>query len=213
MNRFVRDCAGEVEARSTLIDVGAGECQYKAFFKHANYVSQDLCVGDQSWDYSQIDIKSEIDSIPVAPNSFDFVLCTEVMEHVAFPDKAFREFHRILKPGGKLFLTVPFVFGEHQMPHDYFRYTRYALLKFARESGFSVQLIRPQGGRFQSFSNFLIELIPGFFVEKGFPFLGYFLKAITYPWVFPVAFVLHYLDKFDRAQTITSHYECIFIRD
>lgn len=213
VNKFVRDRAGEMLANSKIIDVGAGECQYRSYFNHANYVSQDLCVGDQTWDYSRINIKSEIYSIPVDPNSFDYVLCTEVLEHVAFPGKAFQEFQRILKPKGKLFLTVPFVFGEHQVPHDYFRYTRYELLQLAKDHGFSVQQIMPQGGRFQCFSNFLVELIPGFFVERERPFVGYFIKALSYPLIFPLAFVFHYLDKLDHRQTITSHFECIFIRD
>jgi SAM-dependent methyltransferase len=202
-----------VQAESKIIDVGAGECQYLNFFRHAHYVSQDLCVGDQAWDYSRIDIQSEIDSIPVASNSFDFVLCTEVLEHVAFPEKAFREFQRILKPQGKLFLTVPFVFGEHQIPHDYFRYTRFGLFHLAKEHGFVVQEIKPQGGRFQCLSNFLIELLPGFFAERGIPSLGYLMKALTYPLIFPLSVFLHYLDRLDHHQTITSHFECVFVRE
>ena len=43
--------------------------------------------------------------------------------------------------------------------------------------------------------------------------MGYFMKALSYPLIFPIVFILYYLDKLDKQRTITSHYECVFILD
>lgn len=60
-------------------------------------------------------------------SSFEFILCTEVLEHLHTPHQAVAEMRRVLKPGGTLILTTRFVFPIHDAPHDYFRYTRYGL--------------------------------------------------------------------------------------
>lgn len=60
-------------------------------------------------------------------SSFEFILCTEVLEHLHTPQQAISEMGRVLKPGGTLILTTRFVFPIHDAPHDYFRYTKYGL--------------------------------------------------------------------------------------
>lgn len=59
--------------------------------------------------------------------SFDGVFCMEVLEHVQQPFDAARELARILKPGGVLVGSTPFLLGIHDAPHDYFRYTKYGI--------------------------------------------------------------------------------------
>lgn len=58
---------------------------------------------------------------------FDTVVVVEVLEHVADPRRAAAEIHRLLKPGGSLVLSTPFIFPLHDRPYDFFRYTRYGL--------------------------------------------------------------------------------------
>jgi len=53
---------------------------------------------------------------------------------------------RILVPGGKTLLNVPFLYWLHEQPHDYYRYTEFALRRFARLSGFEVLVLQPVGG-------------------------------------------------------------------
>ena len=59
-----------------------------------------------SRDYSSLDIISDITSIPVSDNTFDAVMCIEVFEHLPNPIDALVELNRVLKPGGKLILTL-----------------------------------------------------------------------------------------------------------
>jgi len=112
-----------------IIDAGAGELQYKRFCTHLDYVSQDFgqydgegnTVGLQMdhWDNSRLDIVSDICSIPVADNSFDAVMCIEVLEHVPDPVAAIRELDRILRPGGTLVVTAPFCSLTHFAPYHF----------------------------------------------------------------------------------------------
>jgi hypothetical protein len=53
---------------------------------------------------------------------------------------------RLLEPGGKLLLNVPFYYYLHEEPYDYYRYTKYALRRFAETSGFEIILIKEVGG-------------------------------------------------------------------
>ena len=101
-----------------ILDAGTGELKNRQYCENLQYVSQDFCQydgdGDQAalqsgdWDTSRIDIVSDITDIPVEDASFDHVLCSEVFEHIKYPDKALAEFYRILKPGGTVIITAPF---------------------------------------------------------------------------------------------------------
>jgi 2-polyprenyl-3-methyl-5-hydroxy-6-metoxy-1,4-benzoquinol methylase len=57
--------------------------------------------------YGQLDIVSDIASIPEKASSFDAIMCTEVFEHIINPRDAFTEFTRLLKKDGYLILTTP----------------------------------------------------------------------------------------------------------
>jgi SAM-dependent methyltransferase len=99
---------------SSILDIGAGLCPYKKLFDHCNYESQDFK------QHGGIDIISDVINIPVDNESFDAILCTEVLEHVVDPIAALKEISRILKLGGKLLLSAPFSCGSHQEPHIYY---------------------------------------------------------------------------------------------
>lgn len=112
-----------------IIDVGAGECQYKKYCDHLDYISQDFNqytgegdgVGFQTgeWDVSRIDIVSDIVNIPVENECFDVVLCTEVLEHVPDPVLALKEMTRILRKGGIIIVTAPFCSLTHFAPYHF----------------------------------------------------------------------------------------------
>ena len=85
---------------------------------------------------SESDIVASLDALPVNPASFDAVLCTEVLEHLRHPDAVLAELARVLVPGGRLCLTVPFVWPLHEEPFDFFRYTPFALSEMLQEHGF-----------------------------------------------------------------------------
>lgn len=143
-----------------ILDAGAGECQYKQYCRHLKYVSQDFSQYDgignksglqmQKWDTSSIDIISDIVSIPVPNDEFDAVLCTEVLEHLPDPGLAIREFARILKNGGQLIITAPFVSFTHFAPYHFATgFNKYYFLHHLTKSGFGDITMVENGNYFE----------------------------------------------------------------
>jgi len=136
---FLMDARKQIPEDSILLDLGAGECRYSFFFKHCRYLSVDFTKGDAGWDYSKLDLIGDVCRPHfVKDDSVDFCLNTTTLEHLSEPVLFFKEVKRILKPGGKLFLYVPFVADEHQAPNDFFRYTSYGLRHLCDKSGLKV---------------------------------------------------------------------------
>lgn len=119
----------EIPNGNKILDAGAGELQYKKYCTHLNYTSQDFCqydgTGDdkglqmEKFDTSKIDIVGDITNIDVADDSFDAVMCIEVLEHVPNPIMAIKELTRVLKKGGKLIITAPFSSLTHFSPYHF----------------------------------------------------------------------------------------------
>lgn len=121
-----------------LLDVGCGSKPYKDLFKVDEYIGMEI----ESTQY--IETKTEIDvfydgkTFPFADHSFDSLLCNQVLEHVFNPDEFIAEMNRVLKPGGKLLLTVPFVWDEHEQPWDFARYSSFGLKHVMEKHGFRI---------------------------------------------------------------------------
>ena len=124
-DKWVRAKAESIPAGSRVLDVGAGTCPYRSFFTHCVYNTHDfkkyegVKLGNMT-EYGSIDYTSEITNIPVPDNSFDVILCTEVLEHVPEPIEAMREMARILRIGGRMLLTTPLGARLHQLPYHYY---------------------------------------------------------------------------------------------
>lgn len=150
---WVADRAASVEAGLRVLDVGAGTAPYKHLFTHCTYETHDFAQYDgykgPEGTYTEIDYVSDITAIPVPDNSYDVILCTEVLEHVPRPVEALAEMARIVKPGGRLFLSAPLGSGLHQEPyHFYGGYTDHWYRKFLDEFGCDVEAIEPNHGWF-----------------------------------------------------------------
>jgi SAM-dependent methyltransferase len=103
----------------------------------------------ETFAYTAIDYVSDAAAIPVPDGSFDAILCTEVLEHVPEPIEVLRELGRIVRPGGRLFLSSPLGSGLHQEPHHYYGgYTPHFYRRFLPEAGFRVVSVEPNGGYF-----------------------------------------------------------------
>lgn len=134
-------------ASGNLADLGCGKVPLYAAYK--DYVKSNTCV---DWENTLnknpfIDQHCDLNgSLPFGDQEFDTILLSDVLEHISEPENLWLEMGRILKPGGNLILNVPFFYKIHEIPHDYYRYTEFALRRFAKNGGFRIVLLKPMGG-------------------------------------------------------------------
>lgn len=190
-----------------LLDIGAGNSPYRLYFKNLEYLTQDIRQNKaNSIDYVG-DINAGLGA--VSDESMDYILCTQVLEHLKKPEKAFSEFQRILKPGGKVFLSTNFIYEEHMIPDDYFRFTGYGLVYLGESNGFEVEHIRPHGGVFSVLSYVIIR-IPIFLGMKR-DSVFYYLYFIIFSIPIVILNLLCYLlDFLDRKKTLALNYEVVY---
>lgn len=84
----------------------------------------------------------DLSKIPLESESFDSVLCNAVLEHVPHPDVVMSEFRRLLKPGGNLVISVPFLQPYHPTPTDFRRFTFEGIKALADNSLFTITELR-----------------------------------------------------------------------
>ncbi len=128
-----------------LLDVGAGTKPYAPLYEgyFADCAAVDLRTSPH--DTSGLDDFASADDLPYEDCMFDCVVCTEVLEHCRNPHGVMRELRRVLRPGGHVFLTTPFLVGLHEMPNDFYRYTPSALRDLAETNGLVVVSLQPRG--------------------------------------------------------------------
>jgi SAM-dependent methyltransferase len=139
LEAFVTEAAAAVPPGAVVLDAGAGDCRYQRFFSERKYESADFCQVEK--EYAKVTYVCDLKQIPVGDASYDLVLCTQVLEHVNEPRRVLKEFARILKPGGQLWLTAPLFYEEHEVPYDFYRYTRYGLSHVVEDAGFDVKRV------------------------------------------------------------------------
>ncbi|MDD5544568.1 MAG: class I SAM-dependent methyltransferase [Acidobacteriia bacterium] len=193
---------------SCVLDAGAGECRYASLFVRHRYISLDSAVGDGSWDYSRLNTLGDLEQLPFAPTVFDAAISVVVLEHTRNPLKVLCETGRVLRPGGKLFLVVPSQWEEHQIPNDFFRFTRFGVEHLLEQSGFRIETIEPVGGFFWLLARRCVNLLA--FFQGGLKWVLFALLAPFFGFLFPVA--LYFLDGLDRRKEFTLGYVCVASR-
>jgi len=190
---FVQEISKNIKFGSKVLDAGAGPCPYKKFFTHCNYEATDFI--DK---HNILDFVCSLDNIPKEDNTYDAILCTDVLEHVEYPQKVINEFYRVLKKGGKLYMTIPHEWKIHQAPYNFYYFTKYGIKSLVQNARFKEFNITPKGG----FFSLLLDTIRfnGILEQhKKYWFLYYPLKCIEFPItniVLPLIFYpLDFLDK------------------
>jgi SAM-dependent methyltransferase len=124
--------------RGKLLDVGCGTKPYRNLFSAAeNYIGLEVDTPTNR-EAACADYFYDGNNFPFDDASYDGVICNQVLEHVFNPDHFLNEIARMLKPGGHLLLTVPFVWDEHEQPWDYARYSSFGLRSLLQRHGFDV---------------------------------------------------------------------------
>ncbi len=158
-------------ARGVLLDVGGGERPYGELFaphvdRYLGLEYPPMCdnLVPEIWKVlprvrSIVDVWGDGNRLPFASSSIDSVLLSEVIEHVPEPALMLDEVQRVLRPGGRALLTVPFMAPLHQLPYDYFRYTDEGLRSMFERAGLEVESIEPRGNSAAATGSLLTQYI------------------------------------------------------
>jgi SAM-dependent methyltransferase len=179
-----------------VLDAGAGEARHRKYFKQGRYIAMDAGCGDAAWDYSGLDIRGDLERIPLRDSSVDCILCMVVLEHTRDPRQVLLEFARVLKEGGTLVMVVPFLWEEHQAPNDYFRFTRYGVRSLFESSSLRLDLLSPMGGFFSVCARRSVASLT--FFQGGWRWILFVVLAPLFGFLFPL--LLHLLDGMDKEQ-------------
>ena len=129
---------------------------------------------------------------------FDLIIMLEVLEHTKNPFKAISECYRVLKLGGTLILSTPFILGIHEAPYDHFRFTKYGLKVLLEK--FSNIYISSRNGYFEAVIVLLMRF--WFSATKINKIFGIFLILLATPF----GFIAKFLDVLFKTDNLTTGY-------
>jgi SAM-dependent methyltransferase len=186
--RHIEVAAARWGAGRTL-DVGCGAQPYAPLFADYTGLEYDL----RRYAQTVPAVCGSALELPFAANSFDTVFSSQVLEHVPEPWRMLEEMARVLKPGGYLILSAPHIWGLHEVPHDYFRFTCYGLEYLAQRAGLETIEVRPMAG---------------YWVTAGTRFCYYlrrFQRRLFGPFMGPVYALVHAMSwALDRLHRVDS---------
>tara|TARA_Y100000816_G_scaffold211549_1_gene157177 strand:+ start:1113 stop:1769 length:657 start_codon:yes stop_codon:yes gene_type:complete len=184
---------GEQIKNKKILDLGCGTNKYKKYFIRSNeFIGIDIKEGGRGMIDKEPDIFYDGKKIPFDNESFDVIICTEVLEHVENFNLVVKEIYRSLKKGGKAFITMPFITAEHEIPYDFRRLTSFGIKKEFERFGFEIkkfekilfghsairQLLYGEMKRYETENkvNFVYKFLVKSIFRVGFRILGLFYK-------------------------------------
>lgn len=157
--KWIEETLKKIPDGLTILDAGAGECQFKKYCSHLKYIAQDfgqyhgegeIGLHTGTWNNTKLDIISDILSIPLPDQSVDAIMCTEVLEHIPDPIGAIKEFSRLIKPGGYILITAPFASITHFAPYHFASgLSRFFYEKYLHENKFEILDLQFNGNFFE----------------------------------------------------------------
>jgi len=177
-----------------LLDVGCGKKPYASIFNCEIHVGVDVSTSPHI--NESIDEYFDGLNLPFQNESFDSVICTEVLEHCQNAEKLMLEMYRVLRPGGFIFFTVPMFIEHHEAPHDMRRYTYYGARSLAEQCGLEIVEVGDRG-------NFLSVSIVAFYYA-----ISQYLSRRPYIdfiyWLlFPFTWLTLKFDRFKRKDPVS----------
>jgi len=131
----IKDLASNVTGKT--LDVGCGSKPYQSLYKSSEYIGLEID-SPANREIKNADYFYDGNIFPFSNDSFDSVVMNQVFEHVFNPNECLEEVSRILKKDGKLLLTIPFAWDEHEQPYDFARYSSFGIKSILEKHGFEI---------------------------------------------------------------------------
>lgn len=180
------------ELKGKLLDFGCGRKPYKNLFVNINeYIGLDMEQTGHNHSLSEVDVFYDGKKIPFEDESFDAIFSGEVFEHIFNLEEMLEELHRVLKKEGKMLITIPFMWGEHEQPYDYARYTSFAIRHLLEKKGFQILNLQKAGRA----SETILQLYTAY-LHSFFPKNKYIRVVFTLFTIFPVHLIGGFLTLF-----------------
>src|SRR6266576_254368 len=164
-SRYITDIVAQhyervlkAHARGRLLDMGCGHVPLYETYR--DFVQESVCIDWKNTIHANPFLDESVDldgNLPFGDQTFDTILLTDVLEHIAEPKLLMSEITRLLRYDGKLIMGVPFFYWLHEVPHDYYRYTEHALRRFCDLNGLKVLELEPYGGLAEIFVDLTLK--------------------------------------------------------
>ncbi len=218
-----------VDKLKLALDAGAGDQNKKEYLINKGY-TYESCDFEEIFSSDSADQQTYIcrlDHLPMSGETYDLIICVQVLEHVSNPVKSIDEMFRVLKPGGLIYLSTNFMYPRHGIPYDFFRFSEDGLIHLFDNSGFHIEQISAHGG-FPAFCAQIMHEVP--FYIRNFIIFGHSNPTKTMRFrskraillIFSIAPLLalnlitqllailcHALDRLDKNQRYTLGYSVI----
>lgn len=176
---FINAFLKKYSTSAVTLDIGASGNDHREYFPHRTTLDVDASKNP--------DVVGDAHILPFKDESFEMVVCSEMLEHADDPRKVIAEIRRVLKPEGRVVFTTRFAFPIHDAPNDYWRFTPYGLRKLFSE--FEIIEVATDGGPFHAIAIQLQRII----FQTDLPRI---IKGMLYL----VIIVLPYLDNLSSRQ-------------
>jgi SAM-dependent methyltransferase len=159
VERYAPCCHGD------LLDIGCGEKPHETILRQyvRSYTGLDH---EHTLHDARADVWGDASDLPFADASFNTVVMFQTLEHIPEPARALSEAFRVLRPSGTILITTPFMWGLHERPYDFYRYTPFALEYLLRRAGFV---------------DMNVEQVGGYWLTAGLRF-SYYLRKYGWRW-------------------------------
>jgi ubiquinone/menaquinone biosynthesis C-methylase UbiE len=175
-----------------VLDLGCGQKPYETIFTNTkSYIGVDVKVSGHNHNNSKIDVFYDGKKLPFLDNSFDSIVCFEVLEHVFDVDELLSEVSRVLKAEGVILITTPFMREEHEIPYDFARYTNFGLTYLLKKNNFKVLDLIKTTSSVIAIGQLFVNYIANHILPNG-RFLGKLSQLIV---VFPINILFLIFDR------------------
>jgi SAM-dependent methyltransferase len=168
-----------------MLDFGCGTKPYQRFIDVREYIGLEIKSDELHDSGSAADVFYDGNTIPFGDDQFDSVFSSEVFEHVFNLEQILQELHRVLKPGGNMVITLPFVWEEHSVPYDFARYTSFGITWLLEKNGFEII----SSEKTTNYVETIFQLWNSYIYQNIFPGNKYIKAVLTPFFIAPVTII------------------------